>query len=120
MDQHHIGSQSHLEGNRIIETINERFASLLSHSRALPLAQVDGGTGASASAGDNDDSFVEVESRRNLPFRFRLFLRADGSFSRLLENYAMPSMGLASLITRWYCGDPSEMIVPFKLQNRMR
>ena len=115
MDQRHIGSQSHLEGNRIIETINERFATLLSHSRALPLGQVDDGTGASASAGGNDDSFVEVESRRNLPFRFRLFLRADGSFSRLPENYVMPSMGLASLITRWHCGDPSEMIVPFKL-----
>lgn len=27
----------------------------------------------------------------------------------------MPSMGLASLITRWHCGDPKEKIVPFKL-----
>jgi len=120
MDQRHIGSQSHLEGNRIIETINGRFATLLLHSRALPLGKVDGGTGASASAGDNDDSFVEVESRRNLPFRFRLFLCADGSFSRLPKNYVMPSMGLASLITRWHCGDPSEMIVPFKLLKQMQ
>ncbi|KAL7490459.1 hypothetical protein ACHAWT_000047, partial [Skeletonema menzelii] len=117
LDQRHIGSQSYLEGNRIIETINEKFATLLAHSRSLTLggqAGVEAACG-NTSAGGNDNSFVEVESGRNLPFRFRLFLRADGSFSRLPEKYVMPTMGLAGLITSWHCGDPKEKIVPFKL-----
>ena len=120
LDRRHIGSQPYLEGNRIIQVMEQNFASLLAATQNLTpseqaLLSGGGGAGVSAASTSNEQPFVEVQGGRNVPYRFRFFIHSDGSYSRLPEGYVMPDMGLQQLITAWHCGDASKKIVPFKL-----
>jgi hypothetical protein len=127
LDKRRIGSQSHFDKEEILD----RMLNL--HNELLKKVDACGRESASAVqnahfAGDGDgagfdDIFVSpseeetdkpltiVPSNRSKKFTF---FYSKGEVNRIPHDYVFPHMTLCTLVTSWFCGNPSAKTLPLK------
>ena len=125
LDRRRIGSQSHFDKEEILDRMNAL------HNELLKKVDICGRSSATALrnvrvADDNANEFLVGEADEDTPQPLTIvdgsasnsrtfqFFYSGGEISRLSKNFVFPDMTLCTLITSWFCGNPSLKTIPFK------
>ena len=126
LDRRRIGLQSHFDKEEILDRMNAL------HNELLKKVDICGRSSATALrnvrvADDNANEFLVGEADEDTPQpltivdgsasnsrTFQFFYSGAGEISRLRKIFVFPDMTLCTLITSWFCGNPSLKTIPFK------
>ncbi len=127
MDKQRIGSQSHFNKEEILERMITLHNELLkkvdicgqASANAIQNARfvgIEDGTGLddiflTASEEVTDKSLTIVPSNRSKKCHF---FYSKGEVKRLPIDFVFPHMTLCTLVTSWFCGNPSTKTLPLK------
>jgi hypothetical protein len=124
LDRRRIGSQSHFDKEEILARMDSLHHELLKkvnlcgQSSATALRNVQVADADEFFVNDSDDdprplTIVEASGASNSSRRFQFFY-SGGEISRVPNDFEFPQMTLCTLITSWFCGNPSMQLLPFK------
>jgi len=124
LDRRRIGSQSHFDKEEILARMNALHNELLKkvdicgRSSATAVRNARAGDDEEFLVGEADDDsprpITIVDGSASTSRRFQFFYSGAGEISRIRNDFVFPHMTLCTLITSWFCGNPSLKTIPFK------